>query len=208
MKQAKGVDLARGVAAWAGWDLDEAQCRRLERYAEWLVQEALPAGLVGPGEANRIWSRHIADSLAFAVGWQESPQELVDVGSGAGLPGVPLAVLWPRSLVRLTDRSTTRVDHLRRVKALMGLTNVVAEVAEADRLGGAMAVVARAVLPPERALETAARLLEPGGRAVLGWTRAATPEMAARPDISLRRVEVPKQVLDAHPVLLIMAARG
>ena len=81
------------AARWCGLELSQQQIDALSEYAEWLVAEAIPAGGLGPREASRIWDRHIADSLVFATAWRdvEVPHELLDIGSGVGLPESP----WP-----------------------------------------------------------------------------------------------------------------
>ncbi len=149
----------------------------LSRYADWLRSEAIPAGGLGPREGERVWSRHLADSVLFAGGWRDDPPgELLDVGSGVGLPGIPLAIMWPRTLVTLLDRGGRRVRLLYRVAGMLGLANVV--IAQGDALAVAdewEGMVVRGALRAPEVVGLAARLLQPGGTAVLGLSRRAQP---------------------------------
>lgn len=209
---------ALAAARWAGWDLSDAQVALLREYALWLRQEALPAGGLGPREGERLWSRHIGDSLLFAAAWREEPPvEVLDVGSGVGLPGIPLAVLWPQSRVTLLDRGGRRIRLLHRAARILALPNVV--IAQGDALAVADAwrgLVARGALKAPEFVGLAARLLAPGGTAVLGLSRQATPPDRTRDLIGIASAlgllaelaEVPVTVLDAPAWLLIMRASG
>ena len=200
------------VLAWlgTGTTLDRSQWEQLDLLADWLAEEAVAGGGLGPGEPARIWPRHLADSLTFVRGWAESspPAHLLDVGAGVGLPGIPLAILWPTTLITLLDRSVRRVDLARRAVRQLGLSNV--EVVQGDVLeerrkwGG---VVFRAVFPPERAGVVGESLLDTGGVAVIGLRgpanrRAAT--LVAPGQRSTQIVDVPATVLDGAASLLIM----
>ncbi len=193
------------AAAWAGWRLDQAQIERLDRYGRWLIEEAIPAGGLGPNEAERIWSRHIGDSLLFARGWDPPPppREVIDLGSGVGLPGIPLAVLWPETDVLLVDRAGRRVSLARRATRVLGLDNVEVVQADAGHLAAeADLVVVRAVAEPDEVRRWGGRLLRPGGRLVVGGSWEERPAAEAGFEV----IEVPSEVLD-HPVWLrIMAA--
>jgi len=161
-----------------------------------------------------VWSRHLADSLLFAGGWRgEPPGELLDVGSGVGLPGIPLAILWPQTLVTLLDRGGRRVRLLYRVVGMLGLGNVV--IAQGDALAVAdewEGMVVRGALRATEVIGLAARLLRPGGTAVLGLSRRAQPPERTADLMGIARalglepelVEVPGDILDAPAWLLIM----
>lgn len=199
------VQAAVRAAEWAGWPLGPAQLELLERFADWLIGEAVPAGGLGPNEAERMWSRHVGDSLLFAGGWplSEPPQSVVDVGTGVGLPGIPLAILWPDSHILLTDRSGRRVDLARRAVRVLGLMNAEVVQVDAGRLRKeADLLVARAVADVDLVRQWVRHLVKPGGRAVVGGSWEERP--AADPDFDV--VEVPPWVLDRPVWLRIMAA--
>jgi len=206
---AEDAEPARRAAAWAGIPWDAGTEAALSRYAEWLRSEAIPAGGLGPAEADRIWSRHIADSLLFAGCWRhpQPPADLMDIGSGVGLPGIPLAVVWPACSVTLLDRSQRRATLARRAVHILGLGNVEVVVGEAHGHARKHSlVVSRATLAPEEALALGRSLCRPGGVVIVGLTHggdAAEPVLAG-----VETVVVPEAVLDSPARLLRMAIDG
>jgi 16S rRNA (guanine527-N7)-methyltransferase len=211
--------LAVRAAAWAGWDLSPTQTELLGRYAAWLASEAIPAGGLGPREGDRLWSRHLADSLLFAAGWQgvAPPVEVLDVGTGVGLPGIPLSILWPTTRVTLLDRGGRRVRLLHRVVRVLALPNAAIAQGDAFAVGDSWSgLVARGALKAPEVVGLAARLLSSGGVAVLGLSRQPVPPdrtrdlvgVAAALGLEPDLVEVPTTVLDAPAWLLIMRRSG
>ena len=190
------------IAATVGVDLDGAQFSALRRYKEWLIAEAIPAGGLGPDEAERIDERHIGDSLLFARGVPQATGEVGDVGSGVGLPGIPLAILWPSLEFRLIDRSGRRIDLLRRAVRVLGLENVEVAQADAGNFAGRFDVlVSRATIPPDQAFPLFRSLLKPGGVAVMGGSWRQEPVWD-----DWDALEVGGDVLD-HPVWLLIMRR-
>lgn len=217
MKHAgEGRESVERVLEWleGRFSLADHQWDQLEAFARWLNQEAMVAGGIGPHESQRIWERHLADSLAFAFGWMQSgsPPRLLDVGSGVGLPGIPLAILWPGSQVTLLDRSGRRVDLARRAVRRLGLENVDVHQGEASsELPDWDAVVFRAVFSPERACQAGDRLLHREGTAAVGLRGegALQPTVGSVPSgRTVRIVEIPATVLDGMVSLLIMGPSG
>ncbi len=182
----------------------------MQAFAEWLRTEGAAAGGIGPHEAGRLWDRHLLDSAAFSAFWPIPPQVCVDLGSGVGLPGIVLAVLWPDTELQLVDRSGRRVRLMRRAVRILGLQNVrVLEEDICDLEGDREALVMRAALPPIGAAALCADLLAPGGRAVVGLSRSEASESVQ--ELGLEggagldvRVETLK-VLDPPAWMLIMS---
>ena len=140
---------------------------QLERLEGWLKDEAVPAGGLGPGEGHRLGARHLADSLLYTGGWEESPPDCVDLGSGVGLPGLVLAVVWPSTDMTLVDRSSKRCDLARRAARVAGIPVTVVE-SDLFAFGGVFsAIVSRAAIPADTLRSVLNRLLAPGGRAVV-----------------------------------------
>ena len=207
------IEYAVRAAEYGGVALSELQKEQLSNYAEWLINEAIPAGGLGPREGDRVWRRHIGDSLTFAAAWPEAPGEILDVGTGVGLPGIPLAIAFPETIVTLLDRGGRRVRLLHRAVRALNLGNVVIAQGDAFSVADEWAGLAfRASIPPPEAVGLANRLLEPGSVGVLGLsTREDEPERA-RDLVSLASAlgidaeirQVPKEVLDGISWLLIM----
>ncbi|HHC07367.1 MAG TPA: 16S rRNA (guanine(527)-N(7))-methyltransferase RsmG [Actinobacteria bacterium] len=180
---------------------------RLQAYGRWLVEEAIPAGGLGPREAARLWDRHLLDALSFAGAFRREPDGILDLGSGVGLPGIPLAILHSDVEVVLLDRSQRRVDLARRAVRLLGLGNVEVVAGELERTGlAASTVVARGVAAPARLLPRLLPRIAPGGLAVVGLSRArARPASPPPPPgTRLELVSVPPDVLDSGAWLLRM----
>jgi len=131
------------------------------RYARLLATTGVERGLIGPAEAGRVWSRHILNSAA-AAGLIGPGARVVDVGSGAGLPGLPLALARPDLTITLLEPMLRRVQFLEEAVEALGLAgqvDVVRGRAEETELT-ADVVVARAVAPLDR---------------LVGWTRRLFP---------------------------------
>ncbi|MEZ0339206.1 16S rRNA (guanine(527)-N(7))-methyltransferase RsmG [Mycobacterium sp. pV006] len=140
------------------------------QYAEILAGAGVERGLLGPREVDRLWERHILNSAV--LGELFTPGEHVaDIGSGAGLPGIPLALARPDVAVTLIEPLLRRSDFLREAVALLGVDcTVVRGRAEdpsvRDAAGEMDAVVSRAVASLDKIAAWSAPLLRTGGRMV------------------------------------------
>jgi 16S rRNA G527 N7-methylase RsmG len=181
-------------------ELDLTALDRLDRYERWLGEEAIVSGGLGPAESNRLHDRHIGDSMLFASGFGDVPGQVLDIGSGVGLPGIPLAVLFPRTEFILLDRSGRRTDLARRATRILELENVQVEQGEFEHHRRQESViVSRGTLPPDRSRDVIQSLLHPGGLAILGGSWTQRPEYEG-----WSTVEIPATVLDHTIWLLIM----
>lgn len=138
---------------------------KAERYAELLAGPGVERGLIGPNEVPRLWERHLLNSAAVAS-LVSAPCSLVDLGSGAGLPGIVLALLLPDADVTLLEPALRRTVFLEECVAELGLGNTRVWRARAEQAAGALAadvVTARAVAPLDRLAALALGLLKPGG---------------------------------------------
>ena len=98
-----------GARAVFGDRLDDAQ-----RYAQILAGAGVERGLIGPRETDRLWDRHLLNSVALTELLSPGDQ-IADIGSGAGLPGIPLALARPDLRVTLIEPLLRRTDFLREV---------------------------------------------------------------------------------------------
>jgi 16S rRNA (guanine527-N7)-methyltransferase len=135
-------------------------------YAEALATTGAERGLIGPREIPRIWDRHLLNCVALAE-LIPPGAELADIGSGAGLPGLPIAIARPDVTVFLVEPLLRRVVWLREVVLQLDLPNVeiirgrANAVAETDRTFDV--VTARAVAPLPGLLDLCLPLVRPGG---------------------------------------------
>ena len=150
-----------------------------ERYAAILATRGVEWGLIGPREAERIWDRHVVNSLAVAAATPQGAT-VVDVGSGAGLPGLPLALARPDLRVTLLEPLLRRATFL---------TEVVGELSLGDRVDVVRAraedhdatydvVTCRAVARLPKLLGWTAPLIGRRGRLVALKGASASDELA------------------------------
>ena len=146
---------------------------RLERYEALVVRFAPRLDLISPSDLDRFRSRHVDDSLrALPLVDEAGPGPCVDVGSGAGLPGIPLAIARPDRTWRLVEPRVRRAAFLEEVVRELELDCEVvvarAEDLAADpRFTNHVLACARALTAPAAALELLRPLVAPGGIAAL-----------------------------------------
>lgn len=170
------------------------------RYAQLLVTDGIEHGLVGPREADRIWDRHLLNCAVVAELIPESAR-VVDVGSGAGLPGLVLACARADLRLQLVEPLERRVRFLDHAVGLLGLASQVEVIrGRADdrlvlkRSAGAEFVTSRAVAPLDRLARWCRPLLAPGGRLLaMKGERAAVEIEAHRSELA--RIGLPVQEL-------------
>ena len=136
-----------------------------ERYARMLAGPGVTRGLLGPREVPRLWTRHVLNCAAVAD-LVPRPATLIDLGSGAGLPGVVLALLLPDVQVTLLERMERRTIFLEECVQELDLGNARVWRGTAEELAGKQAadvVTARAVAPLDRLAGLAAGLVRRGG---------------------------------------------
>lgn len=120
--------------------------REVERYAELLASWGIERGLIGPREADRIWDRHIANCIPVSTLIPEGVT-VADIGSGAGLPGIVIALARPDLRVTLIEPLARRIDFLNEVIADLNIPVTVIR-GKAESVKSAFAIVtARAVKP-------------------------------------------------------------
>lgn len=174
----------------------------LVAYEKLLLDVAVPRGFISPGDAARLAERHVLDSAALYP-LLDGVTSVIDVGSGAGLPGVVLAVLGAFT-VTLLEAEGRRWDFLLRVIGELGLDAQVVR-GRAEKIGhdprhreGYDAAVARALGKVPVALELTMPLVRPGGRVVLAVGRSALAglEAASRASEALGGGEGVAEALD------------
>lgn len=156
----------------------------VERFAALLAGPGVERGLLGPREAPRLWDRHLLNCAGLAD-LVEHGSVLLDLGSGAGLPGLVLAALRPDVTVVLVEPLLRRATFLGEVVEELGLRQVVVRRARAEELAGVLAVdavTARAVAPLDRLARWALPLLRLGGRLLALKGERADDELAQSRD--------------------------
>jgi 16S rRNA (guanine527-N7)-methyltransferase len=167
-----------------------------ERYAALLATDGVLRGLIGPREAPRLWDRHLLNSAVVGECIAEGAT-VGDVGTGAGLPGVVLAIARPDVRVTLVEPLLRRTRFLDEVVAELGLGEQVEVVrARAEELHGRRTfdvVTARAVAPLERLARWCLPLVAPHGELVaLKGTSAADEIIEAGPALARLGCQAPE----------------
>ncbi|MDJ1131654.1 16S rRNA (guanine(527)-N(7))-methyltransferase RsmG [Streptomyces iconiensis] len=141
----------------------------VERYAELLADVGVRRGLIGPREVPRLWERHLLNCVVLSEAVPEGVT-VCDVGSGAGLPGIPLALVRPDLKITLLEPLLRRTTFLQEVVELLGLDHVTVMRGRAEEVLGTLppvhVVTARAVAPLERLAGWGVPLLRPYGEMV------------------------------------------
>jgi 16S rRNA (guanine527-N7)-methyltransferase len=151
------------------------------RFVDLLTTAGVERGLIGPREAPRLWERHIANCGVIAPAFAPSAR-VADIGSGAGLPGLVLALARPDLHLVLVEPLLRRTQFLAEAISALGIDNAEVRRARAEDLAGSDqfdAVTARAVAPLERLARWALPLCRPGGELIAMKGETARAELAA-----------------------------
>lgn len=152
-----------------------------DSYARWLAVDAIDRGLLGPREVPRLWNRHLLNCAVLTELVREGAS-VCDVGSGAGLPGIPLAIARADLQVTLIEPLLRRTRFLEEVVPALGLANVRVQRARAEELHGSATfdvVTSRAVAPLDKLLRWSMPLARGGGLVLAMKGSSARDEVVA-----------------------------
>jgi 16S rRNA (guanine527-N7)-methyltransferase len=177
-------------------------------YASLLVTDGIDRGLLGPREAGRIWERHLLNSAALASLIPPGAR-VVDLGSGAGLPGIPLALARPDLRIVLLEPMQRRVQFLVECLDVLDLAGVTVHRGRAEAGLGELAdvVVARAVARLDRLMRLSFELLIDNGTLLALKGRDAVGELEALAPQQAAAVEVLSVPAPGQPATVVRAIR-
>ncbi|WP_407642036.1 16S rRNA (guanine(527)-N(7))-methyltransferase RsmG [Actinomadura spongiicola] len=189
-----------------------------ERYAAFLETAGVERGLIGPRETDRLWERHLIN-CAVVADVIPPDARVVDVGSGAGLPGIVLAIVRPDLRITLLEPLLRRTTFLTECIEMLDLRNVDVRRGRAEDMVGEITVdvaTARAVAPLKRLVTWALPLLRPGGELLaLKGERAAVELDEAETVLkrfgvqSTELLQVGRGMVDSPTTLVrVVAGRG
>lgn len=195
---------------------DPAALAAAVAYVQMLGTDGVARGLIGPHEAPRLWDRHVLNCAAVAE-LVPPRSRVVDVGSGAGLPGIVLALARPDLDVFLLEPLARRVVFLQECRDRLGLGSVTVvrgRAEEADvvrRVAGADVVTARAVANLDRLADWCLPLLRPGGLllAIKGETAAeelaeSRPALRRAGGVQAKVVQIGSSVVSPTAVVVVV----
>lgn len=177
--------LAETAAAW-GLSLGPTQIGQMARYADELRRWNQRVNLTAITDEDAVITRHFLDSLRCALSWGATPGRLIDIGTGAGFPGLPLKILSPAIHLTLVESVGKKVAFLEHVVGLLGLEHVTVIAARAEALGRDPArreqydlATARAVADLRVLAEYCLPLCRVGGRFLAPKGTQPAPEVQA-----------------------------
>ncbi|MDR0482165.1 MAG: 16S rRNA (guanine(527)-N(7))-methyltransferase RsmG [Cellulomonadaceae bacterium] len=173
---------------------------RVRSFYEHLFENGEPRGLIGPREPSRLWERHLINSAAVA---QFLPEfgSLLDIGSGAGFPGVVLAIMRPDMAVTLVEPMQRRCDWLGEIVDICTLKNVTVTRARAQEVDvRADVVTSRAVAKLSSLARMSLPLVNAGGSMIALKGRNAEAECAPAASVIRKLGGSPPRVMEAGTV--------
>jgi 16S rRNA (guanine527-N7)-methyltransferase len=213
VKHGEAPAAPRAAAAVFGDRLELA-----EQYAAVLAGAGIERGIIGPGEVDRLWDRHVLNSAAVGE-LLDHGVRLADVGSGAGLPGIPLGLARTDVVVTLIEPLLRRAEFLSEVVELLELPITVIRGRAEERTvreaaGDIDVVTSRAVASLDKLTRWCLPLVHPGGRmlAMKGERAAAEIQEHRRVMNSLGAIDVKVMECGVNyltpPVTVVVAVRG
>lgn len=200
--------LAAGLAA-LGLTVSPAQQAALLAFRDLLLKWNKTYNLTALRDPAQVVSHHLLDSLAILPHVADAP--LLDVGSGGGLPGIPLAIVRPELSVRMVDSVQKKTTFLQQAAIQLGLQNVAVNHARIEDLTGQYAQISsRAFAELPLFVSLTRHLLSPGGRWLAMKGVRPDGEIAALPDGVEVEAVIPLQVpgLAAERHLIVMKEAG
>lgn len=179
-----------------------------ERYAELLTTVGIERGVIGPREASRIWVRHLLNSAVLAD-LIATDARVIDLGAGAGLPGIPIAIARPDVTMVLLEPMQRRVAFLAECLAALDLPNVSVRHGRAEDGVAVLAdiVVARAVAPLAKLMRLSFELLVDDGVLLALKGRSAVDEMDQVRRETAVEAELVTLPAPGHPATVVRLVR-
>jgi 16S rRNA (guanine527-N7)-methyltransferase len=177
-------DFAQSVQQMLGISLSGQQLQQFDTYARELIEWNQRFNLTSITDADAIYTKHFLDSLSCWLALREAPGSVVDVGAGAGFPGLPLKILQPEMQLTLVEATAKKTGFLTHIVQVLGLTVVQVVAQRAEDVGqdpgqraGYDWAVARAVAPLATLAEYLLPLVRVGGFSLAQKAKGAQQEL-------------------------------
>jgi 16S rRNA (guanine527-N7)-methyltransferase len=191
--------------AAVGVRLTGEQLDALTTFQALLAAPGAERGVISRGDLERVFERHILDSLRALAAVRDEDHRAYDLGAGGGLPGIPVAIAAPRLSVALVEARPNRAAFLSLVAERLGLPNLRVAPERIERLTEAVDVCfARAIARAPRCWELARPLLRPGGRlAYFAGARFDPGDLAGLPGDPRIELRDPPAVATGGPLVIM-----
>lgn len=188
---------------------DSAAMARLERFTSLLAAENAQQNLVSAASLDQVWQRHIADSLQLLLHVPRETSPWMDLGSGAGMPGLVLAIACPDIAFNLVESRKRRVTWLQGVVDHFALGNCRVHGSRLESVDSApmQVICARAFAPLGKLLSLSARFSTQDTHWLLPKGRSAAQELAEQPESIRAMFHVEQSRTDGEAGLVIGKGR-
>ena len=186
---------------------DRAAFERLEQLERFLCEENRRQNLVSAASLDHLWVRHFADSAQLLL--HTSDRALLgpwlDLGAGAGFPGLVVAICRPEQELVLVESRAKRIEWLRTMVSALGLSHVAVAGMRVERLGdlNARVISARAFAPLQQLIAVSARFSTSQTLWLLPKGRSGRQELTEMPNFIQRMFHVEQSVTDAEALILV-----
>lgn len=189
--------------------IDDLAMERLDRFCKLLAEENARQNLVSSSSLAHIWRRHIADSVQLLAFVPRETSPWLDLGTGAGFPGIVIAMGRPEIAVYLVEARKRRAEWLSNIASEFGLTRctVLPQRLEDVATMSAGAISARAFAPLDRLLRLSSRFSTPNTVWLLPRGRSARQDLAAQSDSVQSMFHVEPSLTDPQAGLLVGRGR-
>jgi 16S rRNA (guanine527-N7)-methyltransferase len=199
------IDSEEAARSFCARRTDTAGLERLERLAAMLAEEIARQNLISAASLGMIWQRQFADSLQLLDHVPRGTTPWLDLGTGAGFPGLALACVCPDARIIMVESRKRRVEWLERVRLELALATaeVIGSRVENVVTFATSVITARAFAPLSRLLQLSARFSTQETAWLLPKGRSAAQELAEQPPAVQKMFHVEHSVTDPHGGILV-----
>lgn len=193
--------------AWVAERWSDRAVEKLEQFRTLVLVEATRQNLISPSTFDALWSRHIVDSAQLVPLAGSNARNWLDVGTGAGFPGVIVAILLPETSVTLVEPRKRRADFLAAASETLDLQHVLVRQVRSQQLnaGSHGVISARAVSTLTELLAMTAHLRSPATKYLLPKGRSAAAELETLPAKWQGLFHVEQSITDSQSSILVGA---
>ncbi len=203
------IETEEQAKAFCAERCDAEAMERLDRFIALLAMENSRQNLISSASLDHVWQRHIADSIQLLDHVPRETSPWLDLGSGAGLPGLVLAMVRPDLQIGLVESRRKRIEWLERVAEEFGLSNCTVhgsrlELVESSEIA---VITARAFAPLGKLLDLSARFSTRSTTWLLPKGRSGAQELSQQPTKIRAMFHVEHSVTDAEAGILVGTGR-